>query len=241
MPTRTTGQNGRLCNQIIRNLCVSHIAKKHDLRVIYSSPDRIQALGIPLYSGQKDYVRTRELTDANFFATLNETTLESSLDPNQSFFQTKEIMLYLYTYLREEAVQSSIQAANPFRDRYQANTDCFIHIRLTDATQYNPGLQYYLHALSHMRFDTLYIATDEPSHSLIKEIQYFYTNVTILDLDEVKTIQFGSTCKNIILSHGSYSAMIGYVAYNSTVYYKGYETMPSWCGDMFSIPEWIPI
>jgi len=241
MPTQTTEHNGRLCNQIIRNLCVSHIAKKHDLLVVYSSSDRIQALGIPLHSGKKEHDITIDLTDANFFEILNTTTLDSNLNPNYSFFQTKEIMLYLYKYLWEASVQMSIKAANPFSDRYDANNDCFIHIRLTDAIQHNPGLQYYLKALSGLSFNTLYIATDDPSNTLIQEIQKFYTNVSIVDLDEVKTIQFGSTCKDIILSHGSYSAMIGYLAFHSTVYYKGYTETPEWCGDMFSDKGWIEI
>ena len=241
MPTQTTGHNGRLCNQIIRNLCVSHIAKKHDLLVLYSSSDRIQALGIPLYSGKKDHGMTKYLTDANFFQILNTTSLDSNLNANESFFQTKEIMLYLYKYLWEAPVQMSIKAANPFRNRYDANKDCFIHIRLTAARQHNPGLQYYLKALSGLSFHTLYIATDDPSNTLIQEIQKFYTNVSIVNLDEVKTIQFGSTCKNIILSHGSYSAMIGYLAFHSTVYYKGYAETPEWCGDMFSDKGWIAI
>jgi len=35
--TTTTQYNGRLCNQIIRNLAVSKIAEKNDLFVEYSS------------------------------------------------------------------------------------------------------------------------------------------------------------------------------------------------------------
>jgi hypothetical protein len=46
----TTIGNGRFCNQIIRNLAVSIIAKKHNLYVVnYSSNDLIESLGIGLF------------------------------------------------------------------------------------------------------------------------------------------------------------------------------------------------
>ena len=42
--TTTTQYNGRLCNQIIRNLAVSKIAEKNDLFVEYSSYEEIKQL-----------------------------------------------------------------------------------------------------------------------------------------------------------------------------------------------------
>jgi len=45
----TTSNNGRLCNQIIRNLCVSLVAKKHNLFVIYNSYNKITKLGKFIY------------------------------------------------------------------------------------------------------------------------------------------------------------------------------------------------
>ena len=46
----TTGNNGRLGNQIIRNLAVSLISEKHDISVQYYNKDLIYKLGICLYS-----------------------------------------------------------------------------------------------------------------------------------------------------------------------------------------------
>ena len=39
--SKTTNNNGRLCNQIIRNLALSILAKKYDLYVEYSNYDNI--------------------------------------------------------------------------------------------------------------------------------------------------------------------------------------------------------
>jgi hypothetical protein len=46
--TSTTAKNGRLGNQIIRNLAVSLIAEKHNLKVEYCNKELIQKLGIEL-------------------------------------------------------------------------------------------------------------------------------------------------------------------------------------------------
>ena len=94
-------------------------------------------------------------------------------------------------------------------------------------------------------FDKLYIASDDSNHSIIKDIIEKYTELgkecEILSFDEVKTIQFGSSCRNIILSHGSFSAIIGYLSVDSNVYYPKYIDGHIWYGDMFSIPSWIMI
>ena len=60
-------------------------------------------------------------------------------------------------------------------------------------------------------------------------------------MDEIRTFQFGSTCKNIILSHGSFSAIIGYLAFYSNIYYPKYDENKKWYGDMFSINNWIEL
>lgn len=66
-----TTNNGRLCNQIIRNLAVSCVAETQDLYVEYCGSDEICGqLGIPLYVGSKRYPMTHWLTDDNFLEIL---------------------------------------------------------------------------------------------------------------------------------------------------------------------------
>ena len=50
-----TVENGRLGNQIIRNICMSMIAKRHNLYVKYCNFDKITSLGIELYKGSMKY------------------------------------------------------------------------------------------------------------------------------------------------------------------------------------------
>jgi hypothetical protein len=109
---------------------------------------------------------------------------------------------------------------------------------LTDVSHFNPGINYYLHAIKTIQFDNLYISTDDIHHNIIKSITSIYPTSKVIVCDEITTFQFATTCKHIILSHGSFSAIIGYLAFFSNIYYPEYESNKIWYGDMFSIKGW---
>ena len=235
----TTNHNGRLGNQIIRNLAVSLIAEKYDLHVNYYNEPLIRKLGIKLFSGSKSFSDTIPLTDDNYFSIYNGGNLNDNLNPNDNFFQTAPITNLLHAYLHSDKIKANIIESNPFHDRYNANNDLYIHIRLADVKRYSPGINYYMKTIKTIHFDNIYISTDEPSHNIIKEIMKAYPTAKILECDEITTFQYASTCKNIILSHGSFSAIIGYLSFFSTINYPEYEPNKIWYGDMFSINGWI--
>ena len=234
--TTTTGKNGRLGNQIIRNLAVSLIAEKYNLKVNYFNKELINKLGIDLFSGESVHNKMHDLNDDNYFTIYNGDSLNYNLNPNEAFFQSKDISNLLYNYLHTDTVKSNIIEKNPFN--YE-NNNLFIHVRLTDAARFNPGVKYYLTTINNINYDNLYISTDDKNHSVIRSLLKLYPNATLIDYDEITTIQFASTCKHIILSHGSFSAVIGYLSFFSTVYYPEYEFDKIWYGDMFSIKNWI--
>ena len=236
--TSTTLHNGRLGNQIIRNLAVSFIAEKNDLYCDYSSYDLIEKLGIKLFLGKNKWTNTIDLTDDNFFEILQTPSINSNVNANKNFFQTKEISNLIYVYLNSDLIKTNVINKNSFKDRYNANNDLFIHIRLGDIARFSPGLDYYLKAISTINFDKIYISTDQKNHFIIKQILEKYPETKIIDYDEITTFQFGSTCKNVILSHGTFSAIIGYLSFYSTVNYPEYESDKMWFGDMFSIKGW---
>jgi hypothetical protein len=95
-----------------------------------------------------------------------------------------------------------------------------------------------LKGVKQITFDNLYISTDSKNHELINNIINHYPNTRVIDYNEVNTIHFGSTCKYVVLSHGSFSATIGYLSFFSNVYYSEYEKNKIWYGDMFSIDGW---
>ena len=236
----TTKKRGRLGNQIIRNLAVSLIAKKYNLKVNYYNKKLINNLGINLFSGRKNYKKkTKNLNDKNYFTIYNCNNLYYNLDPNKSYFQTKEITNFLYNYLHTDIIKSNIITKNPFNKRYNENNDLFIHIRLGDVASNNPGIYYYINTIKTITFNNLYLSTDDKNHIIVKKILELYPTAELINYDEIKTFQFASTCKNIILSHGSFSAIIGYLSFFSNIYYPKYELNKIWYGDMFSIKNWI--
>jgi hypothetical protein len=233
--------SGRLCNQIIRNICTSILAKKNDLYVEYSSYDLITKLGIKLFTeGEKRYSQSIIVTDDNYLSILNQTTnIDYNIYTSSTFFQTTEITHLLYNYLHDNYNKNSIIESNPFKSRYSNNNDCFIHIRLGDMEHLNPGFDYFNKAISQLpSFDKLYIGTDSPENPIIQKIVETYPSSYVLPYGEVETIQFASTNKHIILSHGSFSAFIGWISFYSNVYYPSHSSNEWYGKGMFSIPSW---
>lgn len=241
--TETTLNNGRLGNQIIKNIAVNFIAKKHNLYVKYANQSIIEKLGINLFSGNKIYQNTNKLTDENFFKILNIDEINYNINANDDYFQTKEISNFIYNWLNSE-IKNNIIKKNPFHERYNKNNDVFIHVRLGDATQWNPGVNYYLKAIkkifSSSVVEKIFLSTDTPNHGIIEFLKKQY-KIDLFNQEEINTIQFGSTCKNVILSHGSFSAIIGWLSFYSNVYYCEYEKTKIWYGDMFTIDNWIKL
>jgi len=124
--TATTSENGRLGNQIIRNLAVSLIAEKNDLNVVYANKGLISRLGITLFSGKKTYNNAIELNENNYLTVYNSDNLKSNLNANPNFFQTKEITHLIYNYLRKDEIKTNIINNNPFKNRYNNNDDLFM-------------------------------------------------------------------------------------------------------------------
>lgn len=229
---------GRLCNQIIRNIAVSFIAKKNDLQVTYYNKDLISELGIDLFSGSKVYNSTKNLHDDNYIEIYTLNNIDYNLDANSSFFQTRIISNMIYEHLRSDAVKNKIMEKNPYNHRYNSNNDLYVHIRLRDTAQYSPGIKYFLKAIGEIQTDTIYLSSDELDHPIVSQLLEHFPNIVTLDYDEINTIQFASTCKHIVLSHGSFSALIGYLAFFSNIYYPEYEVNKIWYGDIFSICGW---
>ena len=175
--TSTINTPGRLGNHIIRNLALSLIAQKFDLYVIYSYYELIKQLGIELFIGNNNYNTIQTLNDNNYMNILQSNHLNSNLSVTD-FYQTNEICNLLYEYLRREEIKTNIMNHNIFKERYNNNNDLFIHIRLTDAERFNPGLEYYLKTISNISFDHLYISTDDKHNHIIRQITEKYNNST---------------------------------------------------------------
>jgi hypothetical protein len=148
------------------------------------------------------------------------------------------------------------------------NSDVFIHVRLDDAAQWSPGFEYYARAVRRAAADcaaadlmaaaapsslavsantadtavTGWVSSDSPAHETCQRLLAEFPGLAVWsDPDVVRTIQFASTCRAVVLSHGSFSATIGNLAFDALVYYPPYPAAPAqmWFGDMFTMPGWV--
>jgi hypothetical protein len=227
-----------MCNHIVRNLAVGIIARRHDLSVRYSYEIQCRQLGLPLICGTQVHHNAIRLTDDNYESILLAPVLLSDLCPKESYFQTPAITRHIFNLLHEPNVSEQVVVANPHRNRYSNNNDVFVHMRLTDVRQNSPGSGYYISAISCLTFDTLYIASDDFDDPILREVVDAYPTAVFVRSNEVDTIQFGSTCKHVILSHGSFSGVIGLLSFYSDVYYPPIDSAKQWYGDMFSGQGW---
>ena len=221
--SKTTETNGRLCNQVIRNLALSLLAEKYDLHVEYSSYDDINnKLGIELFIGNNKHDKTVPINNNNYMNYFNNTIEDNAnFDFMSDFFQIEEITTVLHKHLTNN--KENIIDKNPFKERYNNNNDVFLHVRLTDTKQWNVGIDYFIHCINSLKYDNIYIGSDDFNDELIKKLKTLYPKAILVEKNPVETIQFGTTCKNIILSHGSFSAVIGYLGFFSNRYFLNKE------------------
>lgn len=241
MQNDMTGSEGRLCNHIIRALAASSIAKINNIQFNYGEYyDKMKQLGINLFNGTMTYRVEQNITNANIMNCINiDCPIFRNINVNKAYFQTKEFSNYLYGYYQKSENCQSVIEANKFRDRYTSNNDVFIHVRLGDVTHLNQGFAYYDKALSLLTFEYGYIASDDLNHDICKQLIRKY-NLKIIEYNDIETIMFGSTCKYIVLTGGSFSYIIGLLGFFSQVFYlKGFNTWyPS---ELFSITDWTEV
>jgi len=242
MSNTTNGNfsNGRLCNQIIRNTACSLLAKKYDLRFIYSYDSQMCQLGIPLfYHGTKYYSKTVRLYDDDFPRFLLRDNLgEYNINANEDYYQTRESAMIYREFYHSDEVKKSIMLANPYKDRYGANNDVYVHLRLTDTVQFCPSFDYYDRVLKSLSFDNGYISTDDFSHELCQKLIEKYKLTPLNTMNEVTTIHFASTCKYIVLTHSTFGWFIGLIGWFSDVYYPNLNLREKYHGDIYVYPEW---
>lgn len=239
MTTTQVKHHCRFCNCLIRNICISMVAEKSNLSAKYNYYDEITELGIPLFtSGEHTYEKTVEFGDDKFNYVIDNdiTTLKVNLDGNECFFQEQRSIEKLYKYLRSEKIMKGIIEKNPYREFYGKN-NCYVHVRLGDVPFHNPGFHYYDKVISSLNCKNIFISSDSINDDICKNIIKKYGAI-IVDENEVRTIQFGSTCRNIVLSNGSFSSMIGYLSfYADKIFYP--RIRRAWHGELFCIPGWI--
>ena len=240
----TNTHNGRFGNLFFINMALHFIALKINLKCQYKYFKHFETLGIDFYVGEHEYDENKRyvLTDDNFFSIIKSSNFEKTniVINNENWFQTSEFAHYLNDYFKIECKRNKIIQSNFFKKRYNNNNDVFIHIRLGDVKEKTINIEnYYDNVLSELVFENGYISSDSINDPICKKLIKKY-NLIEINKSEIETIMFGSTCKNIILSGGTFSWMIGFFAFFSeNIYYPFIET--PWYGNIYDFKNWISV
>jgi len=216
---------GRFGNNIFTNLAACMFSEKFNLLTTYNKYDECSKLGLELFVGEKQYDHTITITESNFIENFNKDSINCNVS-FRDYFQSKIITNMTHKYLHSK--MDRINSSNKFRERYNNNNDCFIHVRLGDVSSYNPGFKYYDYILSQINPDNIYLSTDDDNHIIIQQLKTKYNNLKIINYSLIDTILFGSTNKFVILSHGTFSGIIGYMSFYSKVYFIKENASTSW-------------
>jgi hypothetical protein len=209
--SKTNTFHGRLGIQFFINVAASLLAEKHDLYIEYEHGDDVRPL-FPLYVGKRRHPTTITVTDDNYADLYNKETLDTNLSFHD-YFQSRDVTMLTHRYVQSK------------RKISQKNNDCFIHVRLGDVAQWNPGAAHYLDILATLNVDRVYVSTDSPDHPIVQPL---LQKAQLYQGTPTETILFAASCRYVILSHGTFSGMIGYLANESTVYFVKESEKTSW-------------
>lgn len=234
----TNHHKARFGNLFFLNICLHMFSQKFDLKCSYKFEKKFNKLGIYFNKGNQIHKKNILLTDFNF-----ENILESDISPrniiinNNVWFHTNRFCKMISQYFERNNLFVNIRKKNLYHHKYDNNNDLFIHVRLGDVSDKTGLLEnYYVNTIDSIKFNKGFITSDTINHSLCDTLIKKY-KLIVFDRSEVETIMFGSTCKNIILSGGTFSWLIGFLAiYNSNIFYP--ELKQKWYGDIFSFKNW---
>ena len=246
---------GRFGNIFIRNFVAEYIAKKNNLKVTYEKYNDFKKLGINLFIGKKTYYETLLLNDENIDSIIFDDKIFKKYALNKNFLfrqvnynplnsydyawcQTSSIVSHIRNYVNFE---NRIFNKNPYKSRYNNNNDLFIHVRLGDIIEFKfeVDYKYYDETIIKIKnsnpYKKAYITSDSIDHDICKKLIKQY-NLIIYNSNEIDTLQFGSTCKSIVLSNGTFSWLLGLLSFKSNVHYPTIKT--KWHGNIFVYPDW---
>ena len=234
----TSIHHGRFGNLFFINMAMHFISLKFNLKCNYKYFNKFEKLGIHLHIGKNFYDNNLTLTDDNFLDIIqNETNKSNIIINNENWFQTDKFTLFLKVYFSIPYNKFKIINSNNYFKRYNNNNDLFIHMRIGDVANRTDNIKaYYEKVLSSINFTTGYISSD----SIDNELCIYFINkykLIIINNNEIETIMFGSTCNNIVLSGGTYSWLIGFLAfYSKNIYYPNISN--PWYGNIYQHFNW---
>jgi len=114
----------------------------------------------------------------------NDIKVDYNFDFMKDYFQSEEITTVLHSHLKDK--MKNIIDKNPYKERYNNNNDIFIHIRLTDTKRDGMiGINYYIHCINLLKYDNIYIGSDDFNDDFIKKIKTLYPKVIFVNKNPI--------------------------------------------------------
>jgi len=236
----TSLHNGRFGNLFFANMFLHFMSIKYNLKCYYKHEIWFNRLGIYFNKGKNIYKKNLLVNDKNYMHVLKNNLEKVNIIIKNAWFQSKEFSNMIFNYFNKYNLFEKIKNKNKYKERYDRNNDLFIHIRLGDIKNRLDNkikLNYYEKLLNNINYNVGYISSDNINDQMCIDLITRY-KLDVINYDEVETIMFGSTCNNIILSGGSFSWLIGFLAfYSKNIYYPKLENC--WYNqDIFSFSDW---
>jgi hypothetical protein len=220
--TSNGNPGGRFGNVLFYNIVVSYLSQFLNLKVTYKQQTQTETLlKIKLFdTGENYFDKTFVLTDDNIDSVMDnpQLLLNSNLLIG-GYFQTPTVARYIRSIIVPNQVM---------------NDFIFVHVRLGDITGMNEPLEYYQKAISMLPRVKGFITSDSIDHPICKTLIDQFALIPFNET-ETETITFGSKCKWLVLSKGTFSWWTGILS-SGNVYYP--YSNKKWHGDIFVFPEW---
>jgi hypothetical protein len=225
-------------------MAVSFIAKKNNLRIDYSLVPEFASMGIDFFSGKNVYHEVLPIHDSNFFSLIQGPPVYKNIVVSGPMHcQTRDFTVFLSDYFSSKEIQQKIIDSNQFKQRYGKNEEVFVHVRLGDVPQFNPGFEFFDCALAQAKifpgFTGGYVSSDSIDDPICRRLMKKY-NLQKWVANEVDTIKMASTSKILVLSNGTFSWFMGLLGFfTEAVYYPKVHRV--WHGDIYVNDRWIEL
>tara|TARA_R110000868_G_scaffold5669_3_gene33487 strand:+ start:4326 stop:5090 length:765 start_codon:yes stop_codon:yes gene_type:complete len=224
---------GRLGNNLFQYAAAYIFAKKFNLKIstgivynIFNLPSLTSNV-----TGDATGGNIINVDDNNFMALLESKSLIPANYHFVGYYQNRDFILKYANEIRSLFNLTFVDTSK---------NEVFVAYRIGDIENLRQMLpiEYYREALQNINAKSGYITSDTLDHPNVIQLANEF-NLKLYNNSPLEKINFAKNFNNLVLSEGSFSWWIGFLSNAKNIYYN--ERPRFWHGDMFVLPDWIPL